>query len=138
VTRSNLNRLKNLGYGSYREYLESDHWRALRARYRASRLPQRCLGCDSPHFQLHHRSYTRLGCELLEDLLPLCGDCHKRVHEFARAWGTQVQHTHYMLRKIFGWTKGQTASKFRPFTKPGRRRGFVWFPAKGQKPPGVR
>jgi hypothetical protein len=37
------NKLRKLGFSSYRRYLESDHWRALRAAYVAAGLPCRCL-----------------------------------------------------------------------------------------------
>jgi 5-methylcytosine-specific restriction endonuclease McrA len=38
---------------------------------------------------LHHRNYDRLGHERFDDLIPLCRECHARVHrilECAPGW----------------------------------------------------
>ena len=35
--------------------------------------------CESG--DLHHRSYDRFGVEAFTDLLPLCRDCHTRLHD---------------------------------------------------------
>jgi hypothetical protein len=119
------NKLCKLGFSSYRCYLESDHWRALRVAYMAAGLPCRCLACLSPRFQLHHRTYTRLGREQLGDLIPLCGECHTKVHEYERAHRTTIQATHKILRRVFGWTKSETRERFLPFSRPGQS-GFAW------------
>jgi predicted HNH restriction endonuclease len=34
---------------------------------------------------LHHRTYKNLGNERLNDLVPLCPDCHDRVHALHRS-----------------------------------------------------
>lgn len=77
-------RLRKLGYGSYREYLSSDHWKSTRKRYYASRLyTGRCCGCgchDRP-LEIHHRTYKRLGAEWLMDLMALCRECHQMAHD---------------------------------------------------------
>jgi len=78
----------------YRDYLRSPAWRAVRARFIASRIPKLCAGCDrawGPGDHLHHKSYNRLGAERLSDLVPLCASCHKFVHDevgpdFAMLW----------------------------------------------------
>lgn len=75
-------RLARLGYKSYRAYLGSNHWKALRKRYRASSEPQECI-CgerDRKKLQLHHKTYDRIGEEALSDLTPLCVPCHKMIH----------------------------------------------------------
>src|SRR4051794_24043327 len=48
---------------TYLEYLESDHWKALKNRYRNSGLPQQCLICHDRNVDLHHRTYKRVGHE---------------------------------------------------------------------------
>lgn len=65
----------------YEEYLTSREWAAVRKRYRASKLPQVCLGCDDPRVEFHHRTYERLGNERLTDLAPVCSACHKAIHD---------------------------------------------------------
>lgn len=126
-----LDRVRALGFKTYRDYLRSPHWRDMQARYRASRLPQACLGCNEPNFQLHHRSYVRLGHELLEDLIPLCDECHYQVHAYAREFQIPLENTHAVLRRLFGWTKGQTRKKFRPFSRnngKGKKKTYAWVP----------
>lgn len=68
---------KTLGFESYQAYLESDHWKAVKERFRG----QRCLVCGSPSICLHHVTYERLGAELDSDLRPLCDDHHQAVHK---------------------------------------------------------
>lgn len=72
-----------MGFDNYDAYLQSAHWIDLRRAYQESDLPQRCM-CGSDEVQYHHRTYERLGAELLTDLMPLCGTCHRMVHELDR------------------------------------------------------
>jgi hypothetical protein len=76
-------RLRALGFPAYWDYLKSPHWRAVRAAYKQSDRPQKCM-CGSPNFELHHRTYERLGAELLSDLVALCRLCHAMVHVYER------------------------------------------------------
>jgi hypothetical protein len=76
---------RSLGYRNYEGYLTSEHWRRLRERYREAWPLATCLGCRSEWVQLHHISYDRFGAESLRDLIPLCGKCHAKVHEYLRA-----------------------------------------------------
>lgn len=65
-------------------YLHSNLWSETRARYeRDPRAPHACAVCAAPRYQLHHRSYERLGAEDVADLLALCGTHHEALH---RAW----------------------------------------------------
>lgn len=77
-------KLRELGYDSYDDYLRSPAWRDVRRRYRESDLPQVCM-CGSVNVQLHHTTYERVGREELEDLLPLCQDCHATAHALEAA-----------------------------------------------------
>ncbi len=122
-------RLKVLGM-TYAQYLASDHWKEVRRRYKASDLPQDCLGCGESRVDLHHRTYTRLGFEQLTDLIPLCRECHQKVHDYllenyADYHLAYVKDTHKILRITFGWTRKQTREKFDPFCRPGRNLGFA-------------
>lgn len=74
-------KLRALGFSSYADYIASPVWVATRSRYRASDLPQDCQLCGADEIiQLHHRTYERVGEELLTDLVPLCPTCHVLVH----------------------------------------------------------
>jgi len=76
----NLRRLKSLGFVRYQEYTNSKYWVAAKNRYKASGRPQECLLCGDKRYQLHHRHYDNLGQEKLNDLAPLCVECHTRLH----------------------------------------------------------
>ena len=68
---------------TYQEYLKSDHWKNIRRRYFRSKLYKGCYICGSrTNIQIHHKTYKRFGREWLNDLLALCTDCHKEVHEY--------------------------------------------------------
>lgn len=63
----------------YRAYLRSAHWRRVKERYRASKLPQACF-CGETRVDLHHKTYKRIGRERLSDLTPLCRAHHDEEH----------------------------------------------------------
>lgn len=78
-------KLRSLGYSSYREYLSGDHWQDVRRRYWASKLAKKacCAGCGATSkLNLHHRTYKRIGEEWLTDLILACRDCHGEIHDF--------------------------------------------------------
>lgn len=75
-------RLKQLGHNSYDEYLESPHWKYIKGLYRQSSMPQTCIACNKTKYDLHHRTYKRLGCEWKSDLVPLCRKCHEKIHRY--------------------------------------------------------
>lgn len=69
----------------YNTYIKSDAWRAVKARYWASKLPKVCYVCGTKkRLDLHHRTYTRLGHERLDDLIPLCRTHHQSVHDLLK------------------------------------------------------
>jgi hypothetical protein len=69
-----------------------------------STLRQQCAVCWDPHVDLHHKTYRRLGEELLDDLVPLCRDHHDELHErgldfykgptllYEEWWGRKASH----------------------------------------------
>ncbi len=77
-------RLAELGYASYADYMRSAAWRDVKARYRASDLPQICM-CGEAKVDMHHTTYERVGRERLEDLIPLCRRCHDQAHALEAA-----------------------------------------------------
>jgi hypothetical protein len=74
------NGLARIGMRSYREYMRSDLWAGTKRRYYDSCLPQSCMVCQAPNFDLHHKTYARLGEEKLTDLAPLCRLHHETLH----------------------------------------------------------
>lgn len=76
--------LNKLGFNSYQEYLNSEHWIELRKKFYNSKLFNGscyCCGDDKGKFNLHHKTYKRFGNEKLDDLIAVCEDCHKEIHE---------------------------------------------------------
>src|SRR5688572_32003249 len=67
--------LKELGFSSYAEYLQSDLWATIRARV-LDRDNHTCVFCSKPARQVHHRRY---GVHILagRDLMPLKSLCGK-------------------------------------------------------------
>lgn len=65
---------------NYADYLQTPWWRKRRnqALADAGWTCERCLARKG--LQVHHRSYTRLGAELREDLEVLCRTCHEGEH----------------------------------------------------------
>lgn len=62
---------------TYRQYLGSAHWRAVRARWTA----KACFTCGEERgLSLHHCTYVRLGAEREDDVRTLCESCHVMVH----------------------------------------------------------
>ena len=64
----------------YQDYLASPVWQ-----YRRDIVldfwRHSCAICGSPkNLEVHHRSYDRVGSELLCDLIALCEDCHGKFH----------------------------------------------------------
>lgn len=76
-TAARLEELRSLPYA---DYLCTPEWRETRARAIAA-ARNRCRVCNAPGMlDVHHRTYERLGCELADDLLVLCRECHGLFH----------------------------------------------------------
>ena len=69
---------------SYRQYRESDRWKAMReAAVRAAGFC--CMVCASAdRLEVHHRFYRGPNNERPGDLTVLCHDCHALFHKFRR------------------------------------------------------
>ena len=65
----------------YDDYLYTKHWLQLRERIFALRK-QTCERCHRKIavYQVHHKTYERIGHEHDGDLQLLCVKCHERVH----------------------------------------------------------
>lgn len=83
-TERNRN-LKKLGYTTYRGYLDSDFWKAIRDKVFQTK-GRLCSICKRSARHVHHRDYCveTLRGEKTSALVPICTGCHRRV-EYARA-----------------------------------------------------
>lgn len=63
---------------SHSEYIESDHWKAFRARA-FTHYERKCYLCNTRQepIELHHNTYERKGREKLSDVIPLCRKHHQ-------------------------------------------------------------
>lgn len=66
--------------GHYREYLQSEAWKAKR-KAALIRDGLRCQLCGhEKNLHVHHITYDRIYDEDLDDLITLCNECHSRLH----------------------------------------------------------
>lgn len=65
---------------TYTEYLNTYHWSTMRLKALVN-AGHKCQVCASTEkLEVHHNDYSRLGGELLTDLVVLCHDCHTLFH----------------------------------------------------------
>ncbi len=98
---------------TYSQYLQSEHWKDVRARFWKSKLHHyQCYICGSTeNLQVHHKTYNRIGKEYLNDLCLLCENCHKKTHELLK------QHPTYVLWGAARRIKKQRIRKAQADTK---------------------
>lgn len=69
----------------YNAYLQSPEWARKRDKVlkRANGL---CEGCgEAKAIQVHHKTYDRVGQEMLFDLVAVCTRCHEAIHQSGAA-----------------------------------------------------
>ncbi len=98
------NRLDKSAFQNYKTYLQSEVWKASKNRFfdkiRLLKKPFQCYCCFNPNnLQVHHRTYSRLGKEYLNDLVLLCGNCHKKTHEIAGCSDKKLYNAHRILKR---------------------------------------
>ncbi len=93
--------LSKWGFKSYREYLESDRWTAVRLAVFAAK-GDLCILCRKPANQVHHTRYqpNDLTGRSIEHLHPFCGKCHKRVEIDGKGRKRSMKKTNEVFRKI--------------------------------------
>lgn len=97
--------LQQLGFDSYAEYLESDHWQEFRKKYYSKR-PYKCFVTgDRENIDLHHIDYSHLGNERLKDVVPLRHDIHGLVHILVRENRLLLEDAHIVLKKAYKQNK---------------------------------
>ena len=100
--------LDRLGYKSYKEYLQSQHWLVTKDYFYSHSqriLMMRRSGGICCEFcrtkgkvNLHHKTYERLGNERCTDLIILCDDCHQQIHDLPR--NIKLPHRTRKLRRL--------------------------------------
>jgi predicted HNH restriction endonuclease len=65
----------------YVAYIKSPQWKEKRLRALKT-WGNVCQMCDSnDRIEVHHKTYDRLGKELMTDLMIVCHSCHEKIHE---------------------------------------------------------
>jgi hypothetical protein len=122
-------RLRRLGFQTLHEYRRSELWRENKRRYRRSDYPQRCIVCGTTRFDLHHRSYARLGDEELFDLVPLCRRRHDQLHQLLdQDPKACVKDTHDFVALIMEHDTPANHREAAPIKQKRRRAGKRWLP----------
>lgn len=69
---------------TYKAYLKTKHWRRFRKKI-YERYNHKCARCRKEiplgKGNVHHKTYEHIGHEWIKDVIFLCIDCHKLVHE---------------------------------------------------------
>lgn len=94
--------LKEMGFASYGDYLESPLWRESRAKV-LMRDGHKCRGCGRRANQVHHRQYSRSAMDGsdLSRLESICRKCHKSI-EFKRNEKLPIHKANAKLTKKVG------------------------------------
>lgn len=71
----------------HRQFLDSKLWKEIRKKAFEFHGTN-CFSCNEPASDIHHKTYKRFGgSELMEDLEPLCRNCHEAKHAIMKALG---------------------------------------------------
>jgi hypothetical protein len=100
---------------NYKAYRKSEEWHLLRKRYAEAYPNCQCLGCDSPQWRMHHVTYERIGAERLADLIPLCDDCHSKVHDYHRKTRTPLIEFRKALADCLGWSPSELDQRLKRY-----------------------
>jgi hypothetical protein len=91
-----LARLRDHGYPTYQAYLRSPEWRARKKRLN---LRKSCWICNSRKDLItHHCDYSHICRERKKDLVVLCDDHHRGLHEFQRANRIKLINAHVVYK----------------------------------------
>jgi protein-tyrosine-phosphatase len=91
-----------LGGITYKQYLESQHWKEVKTKAKSRPNYQKCEFCESTKIDLHHTSYKWIGTkDELRCIIALCRKHHQEVHDLAKEKKTSVRLATNELRKVY-------------------------------------
>ena len=95
-------RLKKLNYSTYQDYLNSSHWKEVKAKAKTRENYQKCEFCSDTKIQLHHTTYKWINTKHeLRAIIALCKAHHEQVHVLAKNNRLSVRIATNILRKIY-------------------------------------
>lgn len=97
--------LRDMGFDSYQQYLQSDKWAAIRSRA-LLKNQGRCFKCGRQATQVHHSRYEHKGLsgQSLRHLWPVCAKCHTSAEVSESGEKRSIHSANCSLRTL---TKGQ-------------------------------
>lgn len=99
------------GFASYAAYLDTPHWRHLKART-LKRYNGVCFVCGSAKDHIcHHCSYDNFPHERDSDLVNLCHKCHSEVHVINRQEHIPLRQCHIVYKQRFRMPRSTKAQK---------------------------
>lgn len=90
----------------YDKYINSGEWDAKKREFWDFYKKRNCYCCDSSSkpLDVHHRSYDYFGNERMQDLVPVCRECHVFIHSiFKKSVGVSLWDATEEAR---GWFQG--------------------------------
>lgn len=89
--------LSRMGFPDYQTYLRSGLWRSIRAKILTPDAA--CVLCGGVPNQVHHSRYTdaNLRGQSLDDLHPVCGDCHHKAEVSSTGKKRSLADANYIL-----------------------------------------
>lgn len=89
---------RSLEKPKYSEYIKSKTWQYKKRRLLGEK--PKCAVCSTiQNVHIHHKSYKRLGKERKEDLVALCGQCHRTFHELHSTQTVMVKKTNQFIKE---------------------------------------
>lgn len=97
--------LKDYGFTSYQEFLNSEFWRAMKDSLKTKKSFQFCYGCgNGGKLEFHHWKYKNfLDGANSKNLITMCRECHEQVHKISRERNISFKSSAKKLRRANGF-----------------------------------
>ena len=82
----------------YSKYLKSTFWQKQRKKI-LKKASYKCFCCGARAWQVHHNNYKNKGDEKSGDLIALCGNCHRRIHEEIKQGKLELFNAHFKRKE---------------------------------------
>jgi 5-methylcytosine-specific restriction endonuclease McrA len=86
----------------YLKYLKSDYWQ-IRRKKELKKARYKCFCCGAKAWQVHHNNYKNKSDEKKGDLIALCGNCHKRIHEEVKKGKIDLLNAHIKRKEYINY-----------------------------------
>lgn len=95
--------IRQMGYVSYKAYLASSLWKAIRDRVMARDKGQ-CRVCDNKSTECHHRNYDAavLSGRVIDSIVSICRQCHASISVDESGLAVSLDETERRLAALLG------------------------------------